>query len=149
MEQTFTMVKPDGVQRGLIGEILGRFEKRGLKPVAIKMLIVDEALAKQHYIEHEKKPFFSSLVSFITSGPVVAMVWQGPQAVKVVRSMVGALNPFEASPGSIRGDLTCSNKGNVVHASDSPESAAREIDLWFKPEEILMYSRGVDQWLGS
>jgi nucleoside-diphosphate kinase len=149
MERSFIMIKPDGVQRSLIGEIIGRFEKRGLKPIGIKMMRVDEDLAKKHYVEHVEKPFFGSLVEFITSGPVVAMVWQGPEAVRMVRLMVGALNPLESTPGSIRGDLTCSKQGNVVHASDSPESAEREINLWFRPEELSLYSRDADKWLDT
>lgn len=147
MERTFVMIKPDGVQLGHVGEVIGRFERRGLKLVAIKMLRVDEALARKHYSEHVMKDFFGSLVSFISSGPVVAMVWEAPQAIQISRIMLGALNPLEATPGSIRGDLTCSKQSNVVHASDSAKSAEREIKLWFKDEEVLSYNRDTDRWL--
>ncbi|MEM0214583.1 MAG: nucleoside-diphosphate kinase [Archaeoglobaceae archaeon] len=147
MERTFVMVKPDGVQRGFIGEIISRLEKKGLKIVAMKMLKIPKELAEEHYAEHKAKPFFSSLVSYITSGPVVAMVVEGNNAVKVVRKLVGATNPAEAEPGTIRGDLAMDLGRNVIHASDSLASAEREIKLFFKEEEILNYRRENDVWV--
>ena len=147
MERTFVMLKPDAVQRGLIGEIISRFEKKGLKIVAMKMLKVDKALAEEHYAEHREKPFFQSLVDYITSGPVVAMVVEGKNAIKIVRTLVGATNPAEALPGTIRGDYGLEVGRNVIHASDSPESAEREISLFFKPDEILEYKRIDEDWL--
>lgn len=147
MERTFVMVKPDGVQRGFIGEIISRLERKGLKIVAMKMLKISKELAEEHYAEHKAKPFFSSLVSYITSAPVVAMVVEGNNAVKVVRKLVGATNPAEAEPGTIRGDLGMDLGRNVVHASDSVASAEREIKLFFKEEEILSYRRENDVWV--
>ncbi len=147
MERTFVMVKPDGVQRGLVGEIISRLERKGLKIVAMKMLRIPKELAEEHYVEHRAKPFFSSLVSYITSGPVVAMVVEGKNAVKVVRKLVGATNPSEAEPGTIRGDFGLDLGRNVVHASDSTASAEREIGLFFKKEEILDYRRESDVWV--
>ena len=146
-ERTFVMVKPDGVQRGLVGEIIRRLERKGLKIVAMKMLKIDEDLAKEHYAEHREKPFFKNLVKYITSGPVVAMVVEGKEAVRVVRNLVGATNPVEANPGTIRGDFGLDIGRNVVHASDSIESAKREISLFFKPEEILEYERIDEFWV--
>ncbi|AFD00653.1 nucleoside diphosphate kinase [Methanocella conradii HZ254] len=146
-DRTFVMIKPDGVQRGLIGDIVSRFERRGLKIVAMKMLVVSDSLAKKHYEEHAAKPFFPSLVSFIKSGPVVAMVVEGRNAVPIVRSMVGATSPSNSSPGTIRGDLALETGRNVIHASDSPESAKREISLYFDNSEIATYKRIDEQWL--
>ncbi|MEM0350570.1 MAG: nucleoside-diphosphate kinase [Archaeoglobaceae archaeon] len=147
MERTFVMVKPDGVQRGLIGEIISRLERKGLKIVAIKMLKITKEMAERHYEEHKSKPFFSSLVSYISSGPVVAMVVEGKNAVKVVRKLVGATNPAEAEPGTIRGDFGLDLGRNVVHASDSISSAEREIKLFFSDEEIVSYERVIDAWV--
>ncbi len=147
MERTFVMIKPDAVQRGLIGEIISRLERKGLKIVAMKMLSVSKELAEKHYAEHREKPFFESLVSYITSAPVVAMVVEGKNAVKVVRTLVGATNPQEAQPGTIRGDFGMDIGRNVIHASDSLESAEREISLFFKPEEIVEYRRIDEGWL--
>ncbi|MYC38657.1 MAG: nucleoside-diphosphate kinase [Chloroflexi bacterium] len=147
MEQTLVLVKPDGVQRGLTGEIIGRLERRGLKLVAMKLMQVDDALAHRHYGEHVDRPFFAGLVSFITSGPVVAMAWEANNAVEIVRSTMGATNPANAAPGTIRGDLGVDIGRNLIHGSDSPESAARELALFFKPEEILSYSRSNDGWI--
>jgi nucleoside-diphosphate kinase len=147
VERTFVMVKPDGVQRGLVGEIISRLERKGLKIVAMKMLKIPKELAEEHYAEHKAKPFFSSLVSYITSGPVVAMVVEGKNAVKVVRKLVGATNPSEAEPGTIRGDFGLDLGRNVVHASDSMASAEREIGLFFRKEEILDYRRESDVWV--
>jgi nucleoside-diphosphate kinase len=141
------MVKPDGVQRGLVGEIISRLERKGLKIVAIKMLKIPMEMAEKHYEEHKNKPFFSSLISYITSGPVVAMVVEGKNAVKVVRKLVGATNPAEAEPGTIRGDFGLDLGRNVVHASDSITSADREIRLFFKDDEILNYERDLDAWV--
>ncbi len=141
------MIKPDAVQRGLIGEIISRLERKGLKIVAMKMLNVSRELAERHYAEHREKPFFESLVDYITSAPVVAMVVEGKNAVKVVRTLVGATNPQEALPGTIRGDFGMDIGRNVIHASDSLESAEREISLFFKPEEIVEYKRIDEDWL--
>ena len=141
MEKTYVMVKPDGVQRGLLGEIISRIEKRGLKIVAMRMNVISEAVAKEHYSEHAAKPFFSSLIEYITSGPSVSMVVEGKDAIKVMRAVNGATNPVEATPGTIRGDFALDVGRNVVHASDSPEAAAREISIHFKDSEIVKYSR--------
>lgn len=141
MEQTYVMVKPDGVQRGLVGEIISRIEKRGLKIIAMRMNVISEAVAKEHYSEHAAKPFFSGLIEYITSGPSVSMVVAGKDAIKVMRAVNGATNPVEAAPGTIRGDFALDVGRNVVHASDSPEAAAREISIHFKDSEILNYSR--------
>lgn len=146
MERTFLMVKPDGVARGLVGEVLSRIERRGLKIVAMKLIHVDKELAKKHYAEHEGKPFFEPLVSYITALPSVAMVVEGEDAIKVLRGMVGATNPKEAAPGTIRGDLAMETGRNIVHASDSENSAKREISLFFGPEEIFQYERTDDKW---
>ena len=147
MEQTLVLVKPDGVQRGLVGEVISRLERRGLKMVAMKLLQVDEALARQHYAEHEQRPFFRGLVDFITSSPVVAMVWEAEQAIGIVRQTMGETDPIKSPAGTIRGDLALNIGRNLVHGSDSPESAQREISLFFRPEEILSYPRDVDPWI--
>jgi nucleoside-diphosphate kinase len=130
-ETTFVMVKPDGVSRGLVGEIIGRFERKGLRLEKVRVLTIDDALARQHYVEHVGRSFFLELLTFITSGPVVAMAWSGESAVSVVRSLVGATNPKEADPGTIRGDLGLAVTRNLVHGSDSNESAGRELSLFF------------------
>lgn len=135
------MVKPDGVQRGLIGEVLSRIERRGLKIVAIRMNTMSLDSAKKHYAEHAQKPFFNSLISFITSGPSVSMVIEGKNAISVMRAVNGATNPVNAATGSIRGDLALDTGRNIVHASDSPESATREITIHFKESEIAGYTR--------
>ncbi len=147
MEQTLVLVKPDGVQRGLVGEIIGRLERRGLKLVGMKLMQVDESLAHRHYGEHVERPFFAGLVSFITSGPVVAMAWEANNAVEIVRSAMGVTNPVNAAPGTIRGDFGVDIGRNLVHGSDSPESAERELSLFFRAEEILAYSRSNDGWI--
>ncbi len=147
MERTFVMLKPDAVQRAIVGEIISRLERKGLKIVAMKMLKVDRELAERHYAEHRGKPFFEGLVGYITSSPVVAMVVEGKDAVKVVRTLVGATNPIEAQPGTIRGDYGLDVGRNVIHASDSKESAEREISLFFKPEEIFEYKRIDERWI--
>jgi nucleoside-diphosphate kinase len=141
------MVKPDGVQRGLVGEVIGRIEKRGLKIVALRMNKISIESAKKHYAEHSQKPFFKSLIDFITSGPSVSMVVDGKNAVSVMRSINGATNPLNAATGTIRGDLALDTGRNVVHASDSPESAEREIGIHFKDSEIAGYSRIDEAWI--
>ena len=147
MEKTLVLLKPDAVQRGLAGELISRLEAKGLKLAAMKLIWVDRELADRHYGEHAGKPFFDGLVDFITSSPVVAMVAEGENAVEVVRRIMGATNPLDADPGTIRGDLAMSIGMNLVHGSDSLESASREIDLFFSPEEILSYDRSGDRWL--
>ena len=137
MEQTFVMVKPDGVERQLVGEIVRRFEQRGLRLIGLKLLVPDRALAEKHYAVHREKPFFNDLVEFVTGGPVVAMAWEGNQAITLVRKMMGALKPEEALPGTIRGDFTTDIQTNLVHGSDSPETARSELALWFAPGELL------------
>lgn len=141
------MVKPDGVQRQLIGEIVSRFERKGLQLVGAKLMQISEELAEQHYGEHKGKPFFTELVEFITSGPVFAMVWQGENAIEICRQMMGKTNPKEALPGTIRGDFGMFVGKNVIHGSDSPESAEREIQLFFKEEELLTYDRHINTWI--
>lgn len=131
MEKTFIAIKPDAVQRGLTGEVLARFERRGFKIAALKMINASRELAEEHYAEHKEKPFFGSLVDFLTSSPVVAIVLEAPNAVKLSRNMIGATKPEEAAAGTIRGDLTVDLQANLIHGSDSPESAARELKLWF------------------
>ncbi len=145
-EQTLVIVKPDGVQRGLIGEIIGRLERRGLKIVALRMQSIDGNLAKRHYAEHEGKPFYEGLVEYIGSGPSVTMVLAGPEAIAVTRSTVGATRPVEAAPGTIRGDLGLMVGRNLIHASDSSESAQREIALFFE-DDLIPYTRAIDTWV--
>ena len=147
MEQTFVAIKPDGVQRGLVGPILTRFEQRGFRILALKMLTVPREMAEKHYAVHQGKFFYESLVSYISSGPVVGMVLEGVEVIKVVRLMVGSTRPYEATPGTIRGDYAITGLRNLIHASDAPETAAAEIALWFKPEEIQSYSRDLDRWI--
>ena len=137
MERTFLMVKPDGVERGLTGEVISRIEKKGFRMVAIKMLRISEELAREHYAEHAGKPFFDEMLSFMTSGPVVAMVWEGRGVIQSVRRLMGATDPAQAAPGTIRGDMGTSISRNVVHGSDSPAAAEREIKLFFDSGEIL------------
>ena len=146
-EKTLILVKPDGVQRGLIGIIISRLEARGLRIAAMKMLQVSREMALKHYGVHEGKPFFDGLVSFITSGPVVAMALEGRSAVEMTRNTMGVTNPLRAQPGTIRGDLGVDIGRNLVHGSDSPETAAQEIALFFSEDEILSYSRDVDRWI--
>ena len=146
-ERTLVLIKPDGVQRLLVGRILARFEERGLKVVALKLVRVDRPFAERHYAVHRGKPFFEGLLDFITSGPLVALALDGPNAIAVVRSMVGATRPHEAAPGSIRGDLAVETAQNLVHASDAAETAAAELALWFSPGELLDYDREVDRWV--
>jgi len=147
MEKTFLMVKPDGVQRNLIGNIVSRFESKGYKLVGGKLMNISEDLAKEHYGEHKDKPFFGELVDFITSGPVFAMVWEGENVIATARKMMGATNPQEADPGTIRGDFGATVGKNIIHGSDSPESAEREINLFFNEAEILSYDKQDHTWI--
>jgi len=146
-ERTFVMVKPDGVGRRHIAEVIGRFEKRGLKLVALKMQIMTKELAGKHYAEHAQRPFFADLITFITSGPTVQMVWEGNDAVSVARKINGATNSLEAEIGTIRGDLGLSLQNNLVHASDSPKTAQREIALYFDDSDLLDYAMPDERWL--
>jgi len=145
-ERTFIAIKPDGVQRGLVAEILGRFERKGFKLVALKQLIPSQQLAENHYGVHKDRPFFGGLVKFITSGPVVAMVWEGDGVIASARKMIGATKPLEADPGTIRGDLAVNIGRNVIHGSDGAETASFEIQLWFTPEEINHWDPSDSEW---
>ncbi|HEX9044353.1 MAG TPA: nucleoside-diphosphate kinase [Candidatus Limnocylindrales bacterium] len=145
-ERTLVLVKPDGVQRLLAGRLIARFEERGLKIVGLKLMKVDRTLAERHYAVHREKPFFRGLVDFITSSPLVAMALEGPNAISVVRAMVGATRPNEAAPGTIRGDFALETAQNLIHASDGPETAATELGLWFGDGELLSYEREIDRW---
>ena len=147
VERTLILVKPDAMQRGLAGELLSRFERRGLRLVGLRLLQIDEALARRHYGEHEGKPFFEGLLSFITSAPVVAAVLEGPNAIAAASQTMGATNPIEAANGSIRGDLALDLGRNLVHGSDSAESAAREIAIFFEGQPLLEWQRDVDRWI--
>lgn len=147
MERTFVMVKPDGVQRGLVGEIIARLEKRGLRLVAAKFMLVSKELAEEHYGEHKGKPFYNGLVEYIMSGPVLAMVWEGPNAIAAIRQTMGATRPTEAAPGTVRHDFGLEIGRNLTHASDKTETAAREVALWFTAEEQVNWSRAVDRWI--
>jgi nucleoside-diphosphate kinase len=148
-ERTLVLIKPDGVQRLLVGRILGRFEERGLRIVGLKLTRAERALAERHYAIHREKPFYDGLVEFITSGPVVAAVLEGPRAISLARAMLGATRPEEAAPGTIRGDLALDTGQNLVHASDSADTAASEIPLWFDPAELYQYARDMDRWIVS
>ena len=145
-ERTLVLVKPDGVQRLLTGRILARFEERGLKVVGLKLVRADRDLAERHYAAHRERPFFGGLVDFMTSRPLVAIALEGPNAIGVVRAMVGATRPNEAAPGTIRGDFALETAQNLVHASDGPETAVTELELWFRPDELLVYEREIDRW---
>lgn len=147
MEQTLVLVKPDGVQRGLIGEVIIRLERRGLRLVAAKFMWVGQELAETHYAIHKGKPFYNPLISYITSAPVMAMVWEGPNAVAAVRQTMGATRPAEAAPGSLRHDFALEVGRNLTHASDSVDNGIIEVELWFKPEEIVSWQRAVDPWV--
>jgi nucleoside-diphosphate kinase len=147
VERTLVLVKPDGVQRGLIGEVIARFERRGLRLVAAKFIQVSTELAETHYGEHKGKVFYDGLISYITSAPVMAMVWEGPNAVAAVRQTVGSTKPIESPPGSIRHDYALEVGRNLIHASDKPETGEREVALWFKAEELVDWKRAVDQWV--
>ena len=145
-QRTLVLIKPDGVQRQLVGRVIARFEDRGLKIVGMRLTAVTRDLAERHYAVHKGRPFFASLVDFITSSPVVAIVLEGPNAISVVRSMVGTTKPHESAPGTIRGDFGVSRQMNLVHGSDSTDASAREIAIYFKPEELLTYSASLDPW---
>ncbi|QFF98705.1 nucleoside-diphosphate kinase [Psychrobacillus glaciei] len=147
MEKTFLMVKPDGVQRNLIGEIVNRFEKKGYQLVGAKLMQIPTELAEEHYGEHKERPFFGELVEFITSGPVFAMVWEGENVITTARLMMGATNPKESAPGTIRGDFAVTVGKNIIHGSDSLESAEREIGLFFKQEELVAYAKDANNWI--
>jgi nucleoside-diphosphate kinase len=147
MEKTFLMVKPDGVQRQLIGDIVSRFEKKGFQLVGAKLMQISTELAEKHYGEHKERPFFSELVDFITSGPVFAMVWQGENVISTARQMMGSTNPKDAAPGTIRGEYAVTVSKNIIHGSDSPESAEREIGLFFSQEELVEYPRLINEWI--
>jgi nucleoside-diphosphate kinase len=147
MERTLIIVKPDGVQRGLIGEVLARFERRGLKLVALKLMTISRELAERHYSIHQGKPFYAGLVDYITSGPVVVGVLEGPRAVSVTRATVGATNPAEAAMGTIRGDFGLEIGFNMIHASDAPDTALREVSLFFQESELASYTRDIDKWI--
>ena len=147
MERTLVLIKPDGVQRGLVGAIIARLERRGLRIVGLKLVQVSEELARKHYAVHEGKPFFDSLIRYITSAPVVAMVLEGHNAIEITRATMGATNPAQATPGTIRADFALEIGRNLVHGSDSLETAQAEIALWFRPEELINYSRDIDKWI--
>jgi len=149
LQQTLVIVKPDGVQRALVGKILARFEERGLKITALKLVQVSHELAEKHYAVHKGKFFYAGLVSYITSSPVVVMVLEGHEAIGVVRAMVGSTRPWESAPGTLRGDYALMGLRNLIHASDSSETAASEIALWFKPEELCAYPRDLDRWINE
>ncbi len=147
MERTLVLVKPDGVQRGLVGEVIARLERRGLKMVAGKFLQVSRELAEKHYAVHKGKPFYEGLVDYIISAPVMAMVWEGPGAVSAVRQTMGATRPTEAAPGTVRHDFALTIGRNLTHASDSPENGEAEIALWFRPDELVSWGRPLDPWI--
>lgn len=147
MQRTLVLVKPDGVQRGLVGTIIGRLEQRGLKLIALKMMQITDELAARHYAEHRAKPFYDGLIAFITSGPVVAMIWEGREAVTVVRSLMGSTDPLKAAPGTIRGDLALDLGMNLIHGSDSPARAEAEMTLFFSDRELHQYERTLDRWI--
>ena len=147
MERTLIIIKPDGVQRGLIGEVLARFERRGLKLVGMKLMTIPRDLAERHYSVHQGKPFYAGLVDYITSDPVVVGVLEGPRAISVTRATVGATNPAEAAPGTIRGDFGLEIGFNMIHASDAPDTAVREVSLFFQETELASYTRDIDRWI--
>lgn len=147
VERTLVLIKPDGVQRGLVGELLGRFERRGLHLIGLKLFAMQREVAEMHYAEHRERPFFEAVIEFITSSPVVAMVWEGPNAVSMVRSMMGPTNPATASPGTIRGDFGVDIGQNVIHGSDSPSRAQQEIVLFFAKGELVSWERDGGRWI--
>ncbi len=147
MDRSLVLLKPDAVQRGLVGELIGRLERKGLKVAALKMMTVDDALARRHYEAHVGKPFFAGLIEFISSSPLVALVVEGERAVAVVRGLMGATDPVDATPGTIRGDLALTIGMNLVHGSDSDEAAVKEIDLFFTPDEISSYDKELEAWI--
>jgi nucleoside-diphosphate kinase len=147
VEKTLVLVKPDGVQRGLIGEVISRLENRGLRLVAAKFMQVSPQLAEMHYAIHKGKPFYEGLIRYITSAPVMAMVWEGSSAVAAVRQTMGVTRPTEAAPGTLRHDYALDVGRNLTHGSDSPENGQIEVNLWFKPEELVSWSREIDRWI--
>ena len=147
MERTLVLVKPDGVQRGLVGEVITRLERRGLRLVGAKFLQVGQSLAETHYAIHQGKPFYDGLIRYITSSPVMAMVWEGPNAVAAVRQTMGATRPTEAAPGSLRHDFALEVGRNLTHASDTMENGEKEVALWFQPSELVNWDRSVDSWI--
>ncbi|HVC23518.1 MAG TPA: nucleoside-diphosphate kinase [Candidatus Dormibacteraeota bacterium] len=147
MERTLVLIKPDGVQRGLVGELLGRFERRGLHLVGLKLIALSRELAEAHYGEHRGRPFFDAVIDFISSSPVVAMVWEGPDVITIVRSMMGPTNPGRADPGTIRGDFGVDIGQNVIHGSDSPARAEEEIRLFFQDDELVSWDRDGSRWI--
>jgi len=147
VEKTLVLVKPDGVQRGLVGEVIARLEKRGLRLIAAKFLQVDPKLAEAHYAVHKGKPFYEGLIRYITSAPVMAMVWEGPNSVEAVRQTMGATKPTQAAPGTIRHDFALEIGRNLTHASDSPDNGETEISLWFEKKELVSWQRAVDPWI--
>ncbi len=147
MQKTLILVKPDGVHRGLMGEIVSRFERRGLKLRGMKFISMSTELAAEHYKVHRKRVFYDKLIEYITSGPVLAMVWEGQDAINAARSTMGSTNPVEASPGTIRGDFGMEIGRNLVHGSDSPETAEKEVELFFKDEELVIWERDADSWI--
>ena len=147
MERSLVIIKPDGVQRGLVGEIIGRLERRGLRLTALKFMAVAPALAEQHYAVHKGKPFYESLIQYITSAPVVVMAWEGSKVIEAVRQTVGATNPTNAAPGTIRADLAVDIGRNLIHASDAPDTAQRELGLWFQSDQLVSYARETDRWI--
>ena len=149
MQQTLVVVKPDGVQRMLVGKIIARFEERGMKIVALKLMQPSREFAEKHYAVHRGKFFFEGLVQYICSSPVVAMVLEGHEVIDTVRKMVGKTRPWEAEPGTIRGDWAIMGLRNLIHASDAPETAGREIGQWFRPEELMNYPRDIDKWVNE
>jgi nucleoside-diphosphate kinase len=147
MEKTLVLVKPDGVQRGLVGEVISRLERRGLRLVAAKFIQVSTELAESHYAVHKGKTFYDGLIRYITSAPVMAMVWEGPKAVVAVRQTMGSTRPTEAAPGTLRHDFALEVGRNLTHASDSPENGELEVALWFKPIELVQWERDIDRWI--
>jgi nucleoside-diphosphate kinase len=147
VQQTLVLIKPDGVQRGLIGTVITRLEQRGLRLAAAKFMWVSKELAETHYAIHKGKPFYKGLIEYITSAPIMAMVWEGPEAVAAVRQTMGSTRPREAAPGTIRHDFGLDVGRNLTHASDSPENALDEIGLWFQPDELVEWSRDIDRWV--
>ncbi|KAM7279635.1 hypothetical protein ACFE04_006769 [Oxalis oulophora] len=147
LERTFIAIKPDGVQRGLISEILSRFERKGFKLVGIKILVPSKGFAQKHYHDLSERPFFNGLCDFLSSGPVIAMVWEGEGVIKYGRKLIGATDPQKSEPGTIRGDLAVVVGRNIIHGSDGPETAKDEISLWFKPEELVSYTSNAEKWL--
>lgn len=147
MEKSLVLVKPDGVQRGLVGEVISRLERRGLRLIGAKFMAVSRELAEEHYAEHKGKPFYDGLIEYITASPVMAMAWEGPNAVAAIRQTMGSTKPTEAAPGTIRHDFGLMMGRNLTHASDKPETGEREVALWFKPEELVSWTREVDRWI--